>query len=81
MLCAIFNVILLLNLLIAIISQTFTTISEKKNETGYKEKARLVKQMQTTFNWLTKTPPNHNERIFIAQVIKSDQMHKDGVHG
>lgn len=38
MLCAIFNIILLLNLLIAIISETFTRISEKRTETSYKEK-------------------------------------------
>ena len=38
MLCAIFNIILLLNLLIAIISETFTRISEKRTETSYLEK-------------------------------------------
>ena len=34
-LCAVFNVILLLNLLIAIISQTFEKIRKTKSETAY----------------------------------------------
>ena len=36
--CVIFNIILLLNLLIAIISETFANISATAKETGYKEK-------------------------------------------
>ena len=37
-LCCMFNIILLLNLLIAIISETYERISETKVEYGYKEK-------------------------------------------
>ena len=52
MLCAVFNVVLLLNLLIAIISETYEKISMKKPETKYKEKAILVSKMQqTTFGF------------------------------
>lgn len=36
--CTIFNIVLLLNLLIAIISETFANIKESKDETSYKEK-------------------------------------------
>ena len=38
-LCCIFNIILLLNLLIAIISETYTNISTVSVATSYKEKA------------------------------------------
>ena len=56
MLCAVFNVVLLLNLLIAIISETYEKISEKKPETKYKEKAILVSKMQTTFRFFNQPP-------------------------
>ena len=78
-LCAVLNVILLLNLLIAIISQTFQKISQTKSETGYYEKTKMVLKMQTTFKKFFKLEPDHNERVFLAQVIKSDQMQEEDV--
>ena len=39
MLCCLFNLIVLLNLLIAIISKTFDDLGLKETETGYREKA------------------------------------------
>ena len=41
-LCCIFNIIVLLNLLIAIISETYENFSENKDQTGYKEKATQI---------------------------------------
>ena len=41
-LCCIVNIILLLNLLIAIISETYETISSTALETGYKEKVAMM---------------------------------------
>ena len=38
LLCAIFNIILLLNLLIAIISETYTNVSATKIESHYRER-------------------------------------------
>ena len=38
LLCSLFNIILLLNLLIAVISETFATVAGSAKETGYKEK-------------------------------------------
>ena len=44
--CIIFNMIVLLNLLIAIVSQTFADMLEAKVEEEYKEKARQIGQLQ-----------------------------------
>ena len=69
--CTIFNIILLLNLLIAIISQTFENISETALETGYKEKVIQMCIMQDTvfgmMLWNQKDDPV--ELAFIAKVI------------
>ena len=77
MLCALFNVVLLLNLLIAIIGQTFNQISSSQDEQSYKEKAFIVSQMQNTFKWFVYINPKHNERIFIAKVVDSDQIRSE----
>ena len=45
-LACIFNIIVLLNLLIAIVSQTFADMLEAKVEEEYKEKARQIGLMQ-----------------------------------
>ena len=39
----------------------------------------MVLKMQTTFKKFFKLEPDHNERIFLAKVIKSDQMQKEDV--
>ena len=44
--CVVFNMVVLLNLLIAIVSQTFADMLEAKVEEEYKEKARQVGLMQ-----------------------------------
>ena len=54
LLCAIFNIILLLNLLIAIISETYTRVSDTKHETSYKEKVYQIAVMQDTIFGLQK---------------------------
>ena len=46
LLCAIFNIILLLNLLIAIISETYTDVSATKIESNYREKVQEMINMQ-----------------------------------
>ena len=48
-LCAIFNIILLLNLLIAIISEIYTDVSSTRIETSYKEKVNTIALMQDSF--------------------------------
>lgn len=44
--CCIFNLILLLNLLISLISSTYERISSVSGQTSYREKTYLVVQMQ-----------------------------------
>ena len=46
LLCVMFNVIVLLNLLIAIVSQTYSDMKEEEDEMGYKEKARQIGYLQ-----------------------------------
>ena len=57
-LCCIFNIIVLLNLLIAIISETYTEISERKDLTGYKEKVLQIGFMQDSVFGLLKSSPD-----------------------
>ena len=87
LLCAIFNIILLLNLLIAIISETYTRVSESRVEAGYKEKVYQMSLMQDTVYGFKKIIPDPNELIFVAQVMeqieeeveltnKVDQLHE-----
>ena len=66
LLCAIFNIILLLNLLIAIISETYTRVSESRVEAGYKEKVYQMSLMQDTVYGFKKIIPDPNELIFVA---------------
>ena len=46
LICCIFNIIVMLNLLIAIISETFERISADQVANGYKEKAKQISMMQ-----------------------------------
>ena len=76
-LCCIFNIIMLLNLLIAIISETYSRISLLSVQTSYKEKALYAGEMQKTFYGYRKAKLDHNERLFVAKVINSDQIQED----
>ena len=69
----IFNIILLLNLLIAIISDTYGQVSEKAIATKYKEKVFQIYEMQNSifgqFRFFkSKEDVDSNELIFIANV-------------
>ena len=44
LLCTIFNLIIMLNLLIAIISESFARINEEKEQAGYQEKAAFISE-------------------------------------
>ena len=61
-LCTFLLLILMLNLLIAIISDTYTKISQNDNEISYKEKAIVVAGMQDTLKYCFKAKIAHNER-------------------
>ena len=67
----------MLNLLIAIISDTFSKISQNDNEISYKEKAILVAGMQDTLKYCLKAKIDHNERLFVAKVISSEDLMKE----
>lgn len=73
-LCCIFNIILLLNLLIAIISETFANISESSVEFGFKEKTKQMAVMQNSIFGIRGNDPDPNEFLFIAKVIGSEEM-------
>lgn len=42
--CTVFNMIIMLNLLIAIISESFARINEEKDQAGYQERARFISE-------------------------------------
>ena len=65
---------MLLNLLIAIISETYTKISETRNETSYKEKCIQISIMQDSIFGLRKFSIMPNELVFIAKVINSKEI-------
>lgn len=48
------NLIVMLNLLIAVISETYSRVNEKKNEYDYKEKIALVDDINLYIGWYLK---------------------------
>ena len=74
LLCCIFNIIVLLNLLIAIISETFTKISDRQVANGYQEKSRQISMMQDQLLGQRKFKKDPNELAFIAKVINSEDI-------
>jgi hypothetical protein len=62
------NVIILLNLLIAIISETFAEIKETQKERGYQEKARVSANMIKLFG--VPQPISDNTLLFIAKELQ-----------
>ena len=71
-LLCIFNIIVLLNLLIAIISETFTKISDTQTEHRYKEKTSQMTYVMDTFYGSHMRVSDPTEFVFIAQVISQD---------
>ena len=71
--CTLFNIIVLLNLLIAIISETYTNISSARSERTYKEKAGQLRYVMDTIYGLFKMKRDENELIFVAKVIYSHE--------
>ena len=69
LLCVIFNIIVLFNALIAVVSETFAEIKEKWEMTSYKEKATTIQHLQETIFGLRLQAKDPNELVFIAQVI------------
>ena len=70
-LCCVFNIIVLLNLLIAIISATYTRIAEQSIQNSYKEKTIQISMMQDTLLGHFKNQEDPNELVFIAKIIES----------
>ena len=77
-LSAIFNIILLMNLIIAIISETYERVSSTRVESTYKEKVQNMCMMfDTIFGMKSKTIQDPNERIFVAKAMqKSEDNYK-----
>ena len=73
LLCCLFNIITLLNLLIAIISDTYARIAENQVQNSYREKAVNISRMQAMIPYQMKQE-NPNELIFIAKVINSEDI-------
>ena len=81
--CCIFNIILLLNLLIAIISETYETISTAAVANSYKEKVLQMEEMQDSifgFFRRFKAPIDSNELLFIAKVQTSDELQQESTN-
>ena len=73
-LCIAFNLIVLFNLLIAIVSENLTRILENWEQTKYKEKVVTICHLQDTLYGYRKKKRDPNELIFIAQEIKSADL-------
>lgn len=71
--CCIFNIILLFNLLIAIISKTFEDVSEAQIQMGYKEKVKQIKSLQDSLYGFKKAIYNPMELLFVVSVISGDE--------
>ena len=62
------NFILLLNLLISIINETFARVYSTYIQTSYKEKVKIMNQMQDGLYGTVKSKPMPNEMLFVAKV-------------
>ena len=80
-LCTFLLLILMLNLLIAVISDTYSRVTQNQVEYSYKEKAILVTGMQDTLKYCLKAKIDHNERLFITKVIASDDLMENSLAG
>ena len=69
-----FNIILLLNLLIAIISETFAAVAEKAVQNSFKEKVAQIQEMQVSiFGFIgQKADVDSNTLLFLANVKPTD---------
>ena len=79
-LCCVFNMIVLLNLLIAIVSQTFADMLEAKVEEEYKEKARQIGLMQDSLfgKFVKEKFADPRELLLIVKIMdKSDTEQED----
>ena len=75
MIAAFFNLIVMLNLLISIIGETYTNISESRIQTSYKEKANLINQRNKSFlGSIGKKIDKPNEALYIAQVLSTTEL-------
>ena len=74
--CTIFNIVLLLNLLIAIISETFARVASEQVETTYNEKVSQMCKMMDTAYGLRSEKKSPVEMIFIAKVIQSSDSER-----
>lgn len=72
-LALVINLIVLFNLLIAIVSETYTTIQENWEKTSYKEKALTICQLQDTLLGFWESKSNPNELVFVAKEIESSE--------
>ena len=80
LLCAIFNIILLLNLLIAIISETYTNVSATKIESHYREKVQEMINLQDSVFGLKLLSTDFCELIFVAKVLETNEEEKVDVN-
>ena len=73
--CAIFNITLLLNLVIAIISQTHANVIATQTEKMYSERVKQIVIMQTTFlSRLYRQETDARRLLFTARVIDSEEI-------
>ena len=72
-LALVINLIVLFNLLIAIVSETFTRILENWEKTSYKEKTTTICQLQDTILGveMLQMDENPNELVFVAKQIET----------
>ena len=80
LLCAIFNIILLLNLLIAIISETYTNVSATKIESHYRERVQEMINLQDSVFGLKRLNIDLCELIFVAKVLETNEEEKVDVN-
>ena len=75
--CAIFNIIILMNLLIAIISETYVEYERKKDETEHLEKVRQTLMLQDMLYYFRKKVYSASDMLFVAQVVKHSTSEDD----
>ena len=75
---AFFNLILMLNLLISIISETYTNVSEQRLQTSFKERAMLIDQRNKSFlGFIGRRVFDSTDCVFLAKTLDASDSVED----
>ena len=81
LLATIFNLIIMLNLLITIISEDFASVIGTRDETMFRERVISITQLQRTIGWCVRQKKSNSAKLmFLATELKIDEIKTNVEH-